>query len=151
MTSRNLHETSSNLLQKNMCLIACTPPSPSTSLERFLRASQDAVSQASVLILPPIKLNLQLSHGASFFNISSQLSCESGAIWPQKAAGLVHTPKAETAPSSGSDLQEVHQQRQCSKSLPTSHPEWHCAHWSLITCSQFTLVCSRHSRSNRKK
>ena len=143
MTNSNLHETSSNPLQKkkkNTCLIACTPPSPltspSTSLEQFLRTSQDAVSQASVLILPQIKLNLRLSHDASFFfYISGKLSCESGAICPQKSAGQVFTAKAETARSSESDLQEGHQQRQFSKSLLTSHPELHCAHWSLITCS----------------
>ena len=40
--------------------------SPSASLEQSLRAG--AASQAAVLILPPIKLNSQLSNCASFFS-----------------------------------------------------------------------------------
>ena len=39
------------------------------SLEQFLRAISDAVSWAAVLILPPVKLNLQLSHCVFFLLI----------------------------------------------------------------------------------
>ena len=42
-------------------------PSPTTSLEQFLRAIPGAVSLAVVLILPQIKLNSQLSCCAFFF------------------------------------------------------------------------------------
>ena len=58
---------------KNMCLTACTLPSPkshiycsspSTSSEQFLRAIWGSVSWAAVFILPQIKLNLQLSRCA---------------------------------------------------------------------------------------
>ena len=74
---------------KNMCLIACTPPSPKSdahwpsvpaSLEQFLTAIWDAVSQAIVLILPQIKVNSQVSHCAFFFSqqlwIPSNLSVD---------------------------------------------------------------------------
>ena len=69
VTSNNLHETSRNL-QKNMCLIACTPLHQNhiypdlPPLEQFLRAIWNAVSQAIILILPQIKLN---SHIVLFF------------------------------------------------------------------------------------
>ena len=72
VTSSNLHKT----FCKNMCLIVCILPSPKshiywpsppTSLEQFLRAIRNAVSQAAVLILPQIKLNSQLSHCAFLF------------------------------------------------------------------------------------
>ena len=61
---------------KIMCLIACTPPSPkshiywpspTSSLEQFLRAIWGAASRAIVLILPQIELNSQLSHYAFVF------------------------------------------------------------------------------------
>ena len=39
---------------------------PLTSLEQFLRARWGAVSWASILILPQIKLNLKSSHCAFF-------------------------------------------------------------------------------------
>ena len=67
-----------NFCQKKqkMCLIACTSPSPkshiywpyapSPTLEQFLRAIWEAVSQAIVLILFQIKLNSQLSYCAFF-------------------------------------------------------------------------------------
>ena len=41
-------------------------PFPAASLAQRLRAVGGAVSQAAVLILPQIKLNLQLSSYASF-------------------------------------------------------------------------------------
>ena len=41
---------------------------PPASLEQFLRAIWDAVSQAAVLILPQIKLNSQLSRCAFFLS-----------------------------------------------------------------------------------
>ena len=41
-------------------------PSPSSSLEQFVRASRDAVSQAAVLILPQMKFNSQLTHCVYF-------------------------------------------------------------------------------------
>ena len=76
MTSRKFHETSRNLLEKYMfdCMYfpftqiryILTSPIP-TSLEQFLRAIWGAVSLAAVLILPQIKLNLQLSCWAFFF------------------------------------------------------------------------------------
>ena len=58
---------------KNLCLIACTPPSPKSYihwpspsfLEQFLRAIQGAVSQAAVFILPQVKFN---SHVVHFLN-----------------------------------------------------------------------------------
>ena len=40
--------------------------SPTAALEQSLRAIWDAASWATVLILPQIKLNSQLSHCASF-------------------------------------------------------------------------------------
>ena len=57
-----------------MCLIACTPPFTKImytvllpiSLEQFLRAIRGAVSWAAALILPQVKLNLQLSRCAFF-------------------------------------------------------------------------------------
>lgn len=42
-------------------------PSPSASLEQFLRAIRGAASRAAVLILPERKLKSQLSHCAFFF------------------------------------------------------------------------------------
>ena len=46
-------------------------PTPPTFLEQFLRTIWGTVSRAAVLILPPIKLNLHLSHCAFF--LSQQL------------------------------------------------------------------------------
>ena len=48
--------------------ITCILISPRHPLEQFLRAIWGAVSWSAVLILPPIKLNLQLSCCAIFFN-----------------------------------------------------------------------------------
>ena len=48
------------------------PSSPLTFSEWFLRATWDAVSQAYVLILPPIKLNCQLP-GWVFFSVNNWL------------------------------------------------------------------------------
>ena len=74
LTSSNLYETSSYLLQE--CVSDCIYPPftttsytltlPSTALVQFLRALWNAVSQAIVLILPQIKLDSQLSHCACF-------------------------------------------------------------------------------------
>ena len=51
---------------------------PPTSLEQFLRAIWNAVSRATVLILPQIKLNLQLSRRALFLSrYLSHLLCPS--------------------------------------------------------------------------
>ena len=49
-------------------------PLPS-SLEQFLRAIWDAVSQAVRLILPPIKFNSQLSHCIFFFSVDTTQPC----------------------------------------------------------------------------
>ena len=46
--------------------ITCILTFPPASLEQFLRAIWEAVSQAIVLILPQIKLNSQLSRFALF-------------------------------------------------------------------------------------
>ena len=46
-------------------------PSPSASLEQFLRAIRGAASRAAVLILPERKLKSQLSHCAFFFFLST--------------------------------------------------------------------------------
>ena len=71
MSSRNLLQKK----KKKKGLIARIPPSPKitciltflpTSLEQFLRATWDAVSGATALILPQIKLNSQLSCCAFF-------------------------------------------------------------------------------------
>ena len=70
------HETSRNLLETYMFDCMYSPFTkityiltfPPTSLEQFLRA----LSQASVLILPQIKLNLQLSHSA-FFQVDNEV------------------------------------------------------------------------------
>ena len=81
VTSGNLHETSDYLLKE--CALDCvyspfttisyilTSPPP-TSLVQFLRAIWNAASRAIVLILPPIKLDSQLSYCAFF----SEDSCK---------------------------------------------------------------------------
>ena len=65
-----------------MCLIAYTPPSPKSDIywhfppvswEQFLRALWGAVSWAAVLILPQIKINLQLIL-CIFFKLTEELS-----------------------------------------------------------------------------
>ena len=67
--------TSSNLLPR--CVLACMYPlrqviymltSPTTSSEQFLRASWEAVSQASVLRKPQIKVTSQLSCCLFYFS-----------------------------------------------------------------------------------
>ena len=99
---------------KNMCLIVCTPPSPKShahwpsvpaSLEQFLTAIWDAVSQAIVLILPQIKVNSQVSHCAFFFSqqlwIPSNLSVdlvESYSYRPGFLRMMVH-PHTRMLPS----------------------------------------------------
>ena len=69
---------------KNMCLTACTLPSPkshiycsspSTCSEQFLRAIWGSVSWGAVFILPQIKLNLQLSRCGHFFKVDSSWKC----------------------------------------------------------------------------
>ena len=69
MTSRkpSVKEMLQLPLQQNRILIYW--PSPTPSLEQSpLWALWGAVSQAAVIIVPPIKLNLQLSHCASLFS-----------------------------------------------------------------------------------
>ena len=64
-----------------MCLTACIPPSPksvycdlpTTSLEHFLRTVWNAISWATVLTLPHIKLGSQLSHCIFFLIDKSSL------------------------------------------------------------------------------
>ena len=67
VTSRKLHETNRNLLEKYVPVCIYSPFTIIThiltfspaSLEQFLRAIWGAVSWAAILILPQIKLNLQ--------------------------------------------------------------------------------------------
>ena len=79
MTSSNLHETSSNLLQKHVldCVDQCPLP-PSSPKSRIYWPSSlplqssfsEAASRARVLILPRMKLNSQLSRCIFFFFFS---------------------------------------------------------------------------------
>ena len=73
-----------------------TPPSPKSyiltffddcSLKQSLRAIQGAVSYVAVLILSQMKLNLQLSHCASFLVDKIQVSGE-GVGWPPRPVSL---------------------------------------------------------------
>ena len=79
---QKLHETSGKFLQK-MCAwlyvfslhrITYILTIPPASLKQFLRAIWGAVSQAAVLILPPVKLNSQLS--SAFFLVDRSDSNE---------------------------------------------------------------------------
>ena len=63
---------------KNMCLVACPPPSPKSCMHwpspLPLQSAFSKQCEAVVLILPQIKLNSQLSHcGVFFFFFLSQL------------------------------------------------------------------------------
>ena len=89
---RLLLVTNSNLLQKICAWLHVLPlhkityilTFPPTSLEQFLRAIWNAVSQAIVLILPQIKLNSQLSCCA-FFSVDHfhhMLFIKNKSQWP---------------------------------------------------------------------
>ena len=56
---------------------------PTAALEQSLRAVWDAASRASVLILPPVKLNSQLSSCTSFFSRHQQAGQNADEMGPK--------------------------------------------------------------------
>ena len=57
--------------------------SPTAALEQSLRAVWDAASRAAVLILPPVKLNSQLSSCTSFFSRHQQAGQNADEMGPK--------------------------------------------------------------------
>ena len=78
-------------LHQNHIYVDLPQPSPA-SLEQFLRAIWDAVSQAIVLILPPVKLNSRLSHYDFFFQ-GVQFEKQRLLMWAWRRMRILDRPE----------------------------------------------------------